>query len=227
MGHQLISCQRGHPLSGDNVKIEPSTGVRRCVTCRRVNDREADQRRTDRRRAMRKPRRRTKPLVRPIRPTIDPMMQGHRGMASLILEKFTRDRYPSTSPTRGAVVITADQILAHLVGDYILQSHWMAQNKTKQSFAAGVHAVSYTLPFAFLTWNPAALAFICLTHFVIDRFRIARWVVWIKNGYALEGEPTATGYLDDVPAWLSVWLLIIADNTIHLILNGIALAVWL
>lgn len=128
-------------------------------------------------------------------------------------------------------MITADQILCHLVGDYLLQSHWMAQEKTKQSFAAGVHAVSYTLPFIFLTRNPAALAFICLTHFVIDRFRLARWLVWLKNGYLVSGymvlrSPTATGYRDDVPPWLSVWLLIIADNTIHLICNGIALAVW-
>lgn len=124
-------------------------------------------------------------------------------------------------------MITADQILAHLVGDYILQSHWMAQEKTKQSLAAGVHAISYTLPFLFLTLNPAALAFICLTHFVIDRFRIARFVVWLKNGYAFRGvTPTGTGYRDDVPAWLSIWLLIIADNTIHLICNGIAILIW-
>lgn len=120
--------------------------------------------------------------------------------------------------------ITADQILAHLVGDYILQSHWMAQEKTKQSFAAAVHAVAYTLPFLFLTWSPAALAVICGTHFIIDRFRVARFVVWAKNGYALRGlTVTATGYLDDVPAWLSVWLLIIADNVLHLICNGVAL----
>jgi Protein of unknown function (DUF3307) len=130
--------------------------------------------------------------------------------------------------------ITADQVLAHLVGDYILQSHWMATEKTKRSLAAGVHAVTYTLPFLFLTWNPWALAFICGTHFLIDRFRLARYVVWIKNGYAFSSiphglsihPPTATGYRDDVPAWLSVWLLIIADNILHLICNGIALALW-
>jgi hypothetical protein len=132
-------------------------------------------------------------------------------------------------------MITADQILAHLVGDYILQSHWMAQEKTKQSVAAIVHAICYTLPFVFLTRNGSALAVICLTHFLVDRFRLARWVVWLKNGYMFSDHPgfveihlnpTATGYRDDVPAWLSVWLLIIADNTIHLICNGIALAVW-
>lgn len=121
--------------------------------------------------------------------------------------------------------ITADQILAHLVGDYILQSHWMAQNKAKQSVAAAVHAVTYTLPFAFITLSPTALALICGSHFLVDRFRLARFVVWAKNGYAFSGQPvTATGYHDDVPPWLSVWLLIIADNTLHLICNGAALA---
>jgi Protein of unknown function (DUF3307). len=131
--------------------------------------------------------------------------------------------------------ISADQILAHLVGDYILQSHWMATNKTKQNMAAGVHAVTYTLPFLFLTWSLWALAFICGTHFLIDRYRLARHVIWLKNGYwRFEGEylfgnfdrATATGYKDDVPAWLSVWLLIIADNILHLICNGVALALW-
>ena len=128
--------------------------------------------------------------------------------------------------------ITADQILAHLVGDYILQSHWMATEKTKRSLAAGIHAVTYTLPFLYLTLNPAALAFICGTHFAIDRFRLARFVVWLKNqqtpsrvGYAWP-DSSATGYPKDVPPWLSVWLLIIADNILHLICNGIALSIW-
>ena len=122
-------------------------------------------------------------------------------------------------------MFTADQFVAHLVGDYILQSHWMATEKTKRSLAAGVHAATYALPFLFLTQSIAALAFIIGTHFVIDRFRLARFVVWAKNGYAFSGVVvTNTGYKDEVPAWLAVWLLIIADNTMHLICNGVALA---
>lgn len=117
---------------------------------------------------------------------------------------------------------TADQIVAHLVGDYILQSHWMAQNKGKSDVAAGVHAFCYTLPFLLITTDFYALAIIMGTHFLIDRWRLARFVVWLKNG--ARGPVTATGYSDDVPAWLSVWLLIIADNTIHVICNG--LAIW-
>lgn len=118
-------------------------------------------------------------------------------------------------------MFTADQIVAHLVGDYLFQSHWMATEKTKRHVAAAVHAVTYTLPFAFITWSPLALTVICGSHFLIDRFRIARFIVWAKNG--ARGPVTTTGYPDDVPPWLSVWLLIIADNTLHVLCNGAAL----
>ena len=119
-------------------------------------------------------------------------------------------------------MFTADQLVAHAVGDYILQSHWMATEKTKQHFAAVAHALTYTLPFLLITQSPAALAVICGSHFLIDRYRLARFVVWAKNG--ARGPVTATGYDDDVPAWLSVWLLIAADNIVHVICNGIAIA---
>lgn len=123
--------------------------------------------------------------------------------------------------------LTADQILAHLVGDYIIQSDWMAAEKTKRSIAAVVHAVTYTVPFLFLTWSPAALAFIAGTHFVIDRWRLARYVCWAKNiPWKPWADCAATGYPSDKPAWLAVWLLIIADNTLHLICNAAALR-WL
>lgn len=118
-------------------------------------------------------------------------------------------------------MFTADQLVAHAVGDYILQSHWMATEKTKNSVAAAIHAVTYTLPFLLITQSPAALALICGTHFLVDRFRLARFVVWLKNG---PWKPiTATGYQDDVPAWLSVWLLIAADNIIHVAINALAI----
>lgn len=81
-------------------------------------------------------------------------------------------------------MITADQLFCHGVGDYVLQSDWMATEKTKKSVAAAAHALTYSLPFLVLTQSPAALAVICLTHFVIDRWRLARFVVWAKNWLA-------------------------------------------
>lgn len=142
---------------------------------------------------------------------------------------------------------TADQLVAHAVGDYILQSDWMADNKTKNSFAAAIHAITYTLPFLLITQSIAALAFICGTHFIVDRWRLARFLVWLKNwpiewatrSVKLVGgdqsamitgwyfkQVTPTGYASDKPPFLAVWLLIIADNIIHVICNAIALQVF-
>jgi carbohydrate-binding DOMON domain-containing protein len=121
-------------------------------------------------------------------------------------------------------MFTANQIVAHLVGDYILQSHWMATRKTSSSLAAGAHAITYTLPFALLAPSTAPLLAIAITHFVIDRWRLARFVVWAKNG--ARGPVTSTGYADEVPAWLAVWLFVIADNTLHVLCNGTALAIF-
>jgi len=150
-------------------------------------------------------------------------------------------------------VITADQLLAHAIGDYILQSDWMATEKTKKSIAALAHAATYGLPFLFFRPSWKAYAVIAGTHFVIDRWRLARFVVWIKNflgprqacllpsdgvsaksyrDYAMIGrirhnypwsECRGTGYPPTTPAWLAVWLLIIADNIMHVVINGLAL----
>lgn len=140
-------------------------------------------------------------------------------------------------------MITGDQIASHLVGDYILQSDWMANEKTKRSLAAAVHALTYALPFLFFRPSLAAISFIVVTHFIIDRWRLARHVVWAKNWIGLPHfgggdyrdpvyinrpwrECITTGYSPHRPVWLSTWLLIIADNTLHMLCNGIALR-WL
>lgn len=124
--------------------------------------------------------------------------------------------------------ISSDQLLCHLIGDYLIQTDYMAQTKTKSSVAAAAHAASYTLPFLFLTQSIGALAFIAITHFIIDRFRLAKYICWAKNQLAPKAwryplsEGSKFGYKDE-PFALNIWLLIIADNCLHIILNGAAL----
>ncbi len=120
-------------------------------------------------------------------------------------------------------------LIAHAVGDYLLQSHWMATEKTKRWWPAIAHALTYGLPFLIITRQPLALAVIVGTHAVIDHYRLARHVVWAKNQLAPSGarptwaDASATGYASDVPPWLAVWLLIIADNTLHVVINALIL----
>jgi hypothetical protein len=143
-----------------------------------------------------------------------------------------------------------EQLLAHAWGDYILQSDWMANNKTNKSFACLCHVLTYGLPFLFLTLSPLALIVIVGTHFFIDRFRLAKYVVYLKNFIAPSSviletneihtswspEPfreiaekyrwencKATGYPSEIPAHLATWLMIFADNILHLTINYFAL----
>jgi hypothetical protein len=143
-------------------------------------------------------------------------------------------------------------VLAHMIGDYSLQSDWMATQKMTNKWAALAHVLVYAIPFAILcTHNPIALFIIVSTHFVIDHWRLARYVCWLKNflapkrkleiGSHLEDgvsgivtdyvvarnlpweKCSGTGYPEDRPPWLSVWLLIITDNTMHILINALAL----
>lgn len=83
-------------------------------------------------------------------------------------------------------------ILAHLIGDYVLQSHVMATRKTSSWRWALIHAAFYSLPFAgLLLWLGVgasdalgALTIIGGTHALIDRLRIAtRWCEWYGVGH--------------------------------------------
>lgn len=124
-----------------------------------------------------------------------------------------------------------NELILHMLGDYVTQSDWMANEKTKAHLPAIAHATVYALPFlAIASWP--AVAVVLSTHFVIDRWRLARFVAWAKNlpapaPYRFSwADCSATGYHKDRPAWLAVWLMIAADNTLHLACNRAAIA-WL
>lgn len=117
-------------------------------------------------------------------------------------------------------------LLAHLVGDYVAQSHWMAARKTSAWLPALAHGAAYTACYLVVTRSLVALLIIGGTHVVIDRYRLARHLIWIKNHLApRSGQPrtwhecSATGYDPEVPGWLAVNLMIVCDNTLHLVIN--------
>lgn len=123
-------------------------------------------------------------------------------------------------------------LLAHMVGDYVIQSDKMAVAKTSSWRWALLHGFFYTLPFLVVTQSWAALAVIGGTHVVIDRFRLARHVIWAKEQVLPGGhrlpfrEVRATGYQEEKLAWMAVWLMIAVDNTMHIAIN-LAAIVWL
>jgi hypothetical protein len=102
-------------------------------------------------------------------------------------------------------------------------------NKSRRSDVALMHAALYSLPFVALTRSRAALAIIVGSHFVIDRWRLTRYLIWAKNwlsplGYMpLDRCDPATAFPPDRPAWMRFWLYVIIDNTVHLVINAWAM----
>jgi len=119
-----------------------------------------------------------------------------------------------------------EQLILHLLGDFVLQSDWMARNKVKRLWPALVHVTIYSLPFL-LIGSVTAVAVIFSTHLVIDRYRLARYLVWLKNwlgpGQHPWNECSETGFHKSTPEWLAVWLMIVVDGTLHLSCNYYAL----
>ncbi len=125
------------------------------------------------------------------------------------------------------IEIAGAVIIAHLMGDYLFQNHWMASKKTSSTWPCLVHATTYTLAYVLVfyssfLWEPMALIF--ATHFLIDRFRLARYWIRFVNLFGTkdcrEGPPKETGFLP-------IFVLFAVDNTWHLLIQWLILSFYL
>jgi len=107
----------------------------------------------------------------------------------------------------------------HEIGDYLTQNDWIANKKTTNSWVALLHATLYSLPFLLIVPTVVPFAIVYVTHFFIDRYRLA--VYWIKL-VNWNWESKNCGFDNEKPPYMSVWLMIRADNTWHKIINAIA-----
>lgn len=96
-------------------------------------------------------------------------------------------------------------IYAHLIGDYLLQSDWMAQGKKKSWFIAMVHVITYMIPFFFTGASFYQLSLIAVQHLIQDRTNFIIWLMKVK-GSAKFAEPP-----------MAPWSIIITDNIIHIL----------
>lgn len=120
-----------------------------------------------------------------------------------------------------------EQLLVHLIADFWFQPNKMAITKTQNTLMCLLHAYIYTLFFLILTRSPLALFIIFLSHFLIDRFRLARYLIFFKN-WTMERnlewkKCQSTGFPNDLPFWLSSMLLLVIDSSTHLVCNYLSL----
>lgn len=99
-------------------------------------------------------------------------------------------------------------LVAHLVGDYILQNDYQALNKKKSSIVCGYHCLMYTLSvlvFSGFAWHWWAYPICFALHFVQDRWTL------IEKWMELSGQTS----FRDGPC--KPWSTIAVDNTFHLL----------
>lgn len=106
-------------------------------------------------------------------------------------------------------------LIGHLIGDFLLQSSWMAKNKATKWLPLLTHVLVYTIVVSIFGGvsgglSLAAIALIFISHIVLDRKTFVAF--WVRNVQTAKGAEQA-------------WLCIMADQIFHIIILAIAIAI--
>ena len=106
-------------------------------------------------------------------------------------------------------------IYAHLIGDYILQNDWMAQNKKSFTLPCLIHVTFYMLPFLLCNFSWWQMLLIAAQHYILDRTTFVGWFCKMKG----------SGQFVSQDSILFPWSWIVMDNILHVL--WIAFVAWL
>lgn len=105
-------------------------------------------------------------------------------------------------------------LIAHLLGDYVLQNDKMAKKKKESHFWCMVHVVWYLVAFIVICdLTPTQLFLIGMQHFFQDRYNFVRWSM-VKS--------SKTEFVEN----LGPWSIIVVDNIYHLTWIYIVQKIW-
>ena len=113
-------------------------------------------------------------------------------------------------------------LLGHLAGDYLLQTDWMAKNKSGNDLAgwlaAFIHCILYTFAVCLFMSNFQLIwiAVVFCSHFFIDKFAFGKW--YLKNIKGMEMDDYRREYHGELHAGFTAVVYTVTDNTMHLIL---------
>lgn len=96
--------------------------------------------------------------------------------------------------------------LGHLVGDYIFQTDWMAENKKQHTWPCLVHSTVWAACVVlFAGWGWIPFLGLLIVHFIQDRTYIVRGWMRLVGQAGFASGPYAP------------WSAVIIDNTFHLL----------
>ena len=96
-------------------------------------------------------------------------------------------------------------IYAHLIGDFLLQTDWMAQGKKQNSWICLVHVITYMVPFLLTDLVWWQLLCIAVQHFLQDRTDFVLWLM-LRSGKEQFTQPPS-----------APWSIIVVDSIVHIL----------
>jgi len=105
-------------------------------------------------------------------------------------------------------------IIAHFIGDYLLQNDWMAQNKKRSSLVCTIHVTLYCVPFLFSDVSFVSLILIYAQHWIQDR---TKFISWYCRRFGIFQSELKTSALP--------WGHFIVDNVFHVIWVWLVLSI--
>ena len=77
-------------------------------------------------------------------------------------------------------------ILAHFIGDFLLQNDWQALGKKNSSVVCTVHVTLYIIPFLFTDLDGLQIFLIFIQHWAQDRSSFVSW--WCRSMGSFQSE---------------------------------------
>lgn len=104
-------------------------------------------------------------------------------------------------------------ILAHFIGDFLLQNEWMAINKKKDSFACSIHVLCYMIPWLFTSVTFDQFVLIAFQHWLQDRTTFVAWYCKtfgsFQNELKMNSLPWGHFIVDQI--FHVIWILIVLN----------------
>lgn len=104
-------------------------------------------------------------------------------------------------------------LMGHFIFDWLLQTHWMAMNKSKDQLPLFVHSLIYALGLygtaaAYLHYFPSFFIFLVLfvSHVLLDDYKFHLW--WMTHIKRIPAQQ----------AQQSLWMIICIDQIWHIII---------
>lgn len=103
-------------------------------------------------------------------------------------------------------------ILAHFIGDFILQNDWMAIGKKKKHYICTIHVILYMLPFLLTDLSYTQLILIAIQHWFQDRYQFISW--WCKTMGSFQSElksktlPWGHFVVDQIFHFIWIWVVV-------------------